>query len=68
MTQDLLIIGIDGGATKVSGWTVERKDDGTFELGDLNVQKNTVNTNIMIRNSSRWISKFSLKRWRMVFI
>lgn len=39
MTEDLLIIGIDGGATKVSGWTAERKEDGTFELGDLNVQK-----------------------------
>lgn len=39
MTQDLLIVGIDGGATKVSGWTAVRKNDGTFELGDLNVQK-----------------------------
>ena len=39
MKNNILIIGIDGGATKVSGWTAVRKEDGTFELGDLNVQK-----------------------------
>ncbi|MDD3806500.1 MAG: hypothetical protein PHE86_00500 [Candidatus Marinimicrobia bacterium] len=39
MRQDLLIIGIDGGATKVSAWTVDQQEDGTFELGNQNVQK-----------------------------
>lgn len=39
MSDKLLIIGIDGGATKVSGWTAVRNDDGTFQLGDMNVQK-----------------------------
>lgn len=39
MKNNILIVGIDGGATKVSGWTAVRKENGTFELGDLNVQK-----------------------------
>ncbi len=39
MKKNILIVGIDGGATKVSGWTAVRKEDGTFALGDLNVQK-----------------------------
>jgi len=37
--NNILIVGIDGGATKVSGWTAVRNDDGTFELGDVNIQK-----------------------------
>lgn len=39
MKNNILIVGIDGGATKVSGWTAVRNDDGTFELGDVNIQK-----------------------------
>lgn len=35
----VLVVGIDGGATKVSGWTTKVNEDGTFELGELNVQK-----------------------------
>ena len=34
-----LLIGIDGGATKVSGWTTVINKDGTFQLGDINVIK-----------------------------
>ncbi len=34
-----LLVGIDGGATKVSGWTTEVKKDKTFMLGDINVVK-----------------------------
>ncbi|MFA6617453.1 MAG: hypothetical protein WCT23_00075 [Candidatus Neomarinimicrobiota bacterium] len=34
-----LLIGIDGGATKVSGWTTVINDDNTFQLGDINVIK-----------------------------
>ena len=34
-----LLIGIDGGATKVSGWTTVINEDNTFELGDINVIK-----------------------------
>ena len=38
--QDILLIGIDGGATKVSGWQViSDKDNGTFELGDSSSSK-----------------------------
>ncbi len=34
-----LLIGIDGGATKVSGWTAVINEDQTFQLGDINVIK-----------------------------
>ncbi len=34
-----LLIGIDGGATKVSGWTTLINEDQTFQLGDINVIK-----------------------------
>jgi len=34
-----LLIGIDGGATKVSGWTTVINEDQTFQLGDINVIK-----------------------------
>jgi hypothetical protein len=33
----VLLVGIDGGATKVSGWTTEINEDKTFNLGDINV-------------------------------
>lgn len=40
MEQDFLLIGIDGGATKVSGWEVIfDKDKEIFNLGKLNGQK-----------------------------
>ncbi|MBW6457668.1 MAG: hypothetical protein K0B52_00750, partial [FCB group bacterium] len=32
-----LLVGIDGGATKISGWTTEINADKTFMLGDINV-------------------------------
>ena len=34
-----LLVGIDGGATKISGWTTEVNKDKTFMLGDINVVK-----------------------------
>ncbi len=34
-----LLIGIDGGASKVSGWTTVINEDNTFNLGELNVVK-----------------------------
>ncbi|MDZ7796397.1 MAG: hypothetical protein U5N56_04855 [Candidatus Marinimicrobia bacterium] len=34
-----LLVGIDGGATKVSGWTTEVNEDKTFIMGDINVIK-----------------------------
>jgi hypothetical protein len=37
--SETLLVGIDGGATKVSGWTTEVKEDKTFVLGDINVIK-----------------------------
>lgn len=38
--KDVLLIGIDGGATKVSGWqVVVNEDNGTFELGNLSSSK-----------------------------
>lgn len=37
--SDVLIVGIDGGATKISGWTTVINDDKTFSLGDINVIK-----------------------------
>lgn len=37
--SEILLIGIDGGATKVSGWTTLINDDNTFQLGDINVIK-----------------------------
>ncbi|MDD3716421.1 MAG: hypothetical protein PHT46_04865 [Candidatus Marinimicrobia bacterium] len=35
----VLLVGIDGGATKISGWTTEVIKDKTFNLGDINVVK-----------------------------
>lgn len=37
--SETLLIGIDGGATKVSGWTTVINEDNTFQLGDINVIK-----------------------------
>lgn len=38
--QDILLIGIDGGATKVSAWQViVNENDGTFKLADLGSSK-----------------------------
>lgn len=34
-----LLVGIDGGATKISGWNAEANPDGTFKLGDINIVK-----------------------------
>ncbi|MEA2077833.1 MAG: hypothetical protein U9O95_07435 [Candidatus Marinimicrobia bacterium] len=34
-----LLIGIDGGATKISGWTTMINEDQTFQLGDINIIK-----------------------------
>jgi len=40
MDENILIIGLDGGATKISAWEVRyNSDDGTFLLGDLNATK-----------------------------
>lgn len=40
MDNDFLLIGIDGGATKVSGWTVVVEEQGrTFSLGKLHAEK-----------------------------
>lgn len=40
MQDDFLLIGIDGGATKVNGWSIEVEDHGTaFSLGAINVIK-----------------------------
>jgi predicted NBD/HSP70 family sugar kinase len=36
----IALIGIDGGASKVSGWTIKVSPEGTrFDLGELNIQK-----------------------------
>ncbi|MDD3095537.1 MAG: hypothetical protein PHD63_04760, partial [Candidatus Marinimicrobia bacterium] len=35
----VLLVGIDGGATKISGWTTEINPDKTFNLGTINVVK-----------------------------
>ena len=38
--KNAILIGIDGGASKLSGWTVEfNQNTGLFRLGNLNVQK-----------------------------
>lgn len=37
--KDTILIGIDGGATKVSGWEIRVDENGLCSLGDLNVQK-----------------------------
>src|SRR6056297_3583701 len=37
--SNILLVGIDGGATKVSGWTTKVNDNGTFELSNLNIKK-----------------------------
>lgn len=38
--KNAILIGIDGGASKISGWTVEfNQNTGLFRLGNLNVQK-----------------------------
>ncbi len=36
--QDILLLGIDGGATKISGWIVDIKGKG-FSLTNINIQK-----------------------------
>lgn len=38
--KNVILLGIDGGATKLSGWTVEfNQNTGLFRLGNLNIQK-----------------------------
>jgi hypothetical protein len=38
--KDMLLIGIDGGATKVSAWQITvNEEDNTFKLGDLGSSK-----------------------------
>lgn len=38
--MSMLIIGLDGGASKISGWEVLRNEiDGTFSIGELNAQQ-----------------------------
>jgi len=38
--KNAILIGIDGGATKLNGWTVEfNQNTGLFRLGNLNIQK-----------------------------
>ncbi len=39
MKTDFVLLGIDGGATKVSGWQVLLNQEGSFSLGSLNAQK-----------------------------
>jgi len=40
MKHDFLLIGIDGGATKVSAWEVKISDSGqSFSLGEMNAEK-----------------------------
>ncbi|MFH1851210.1 MAG: hypothetical protein ABIA75_02595 [Candidatus Neomarinimicrobiota bacterium] len=40
MEQRILLVGLDGGATKLSGWTVNSDStDGSFTLGSTNIQK-----------------------------
>ncbi len=40
MTQQFILIGVDGGATKVSGWTIRiDRENNLFDLGDINIQK-----------------------------
>jgi len=36
--KDVILLGIDGGATKISGWIVDKQKKG-FNLTDINVQK-----------------------------
>ncbi len=36
--QDILLLGIDGGATKISGWIVDTQEKG-FSLTNINIQK-----------------------------
>ncbi len=40
MTEKLLLVGLDGGATKISGWTIDLDiDQFRFSLGSTNIQK-----------------------------
>ncbi|NOZ04166.1 MAG: ROK family protein [FCB group bacterium] len=40
MTQQFILIGIDGGATKVSGWTIRADgENNLFDLGTVHIQK-----------------------------
>ena len=36
--KDVILLGIDGGATKISGWIVDKQKKG-FSLTDINIQK-----------------------------
>ena len=40
MQKDFLLIGIDGGATKVSGWEIKlNEDEKTFTLGGFHEER-----------------------------
>ena len=39
MENYFLLIGIDGGATKVSGWSIVVEDENTFSFGELHAEK-----------------------------
>jgi len=39
MNNNFLLIGIDGGATKVSGWSIVVEGENTFSLGKLHAEK-----------------------------
>jgi len=39
MQSEFLVIGIDGGATKVNAWSIVVESENAFRLGDFNVQK-----------------------------
>ena len=40
MKNDFLLLGIDGGASKVSGWEVKiNESDNTFALGDIQAKR-----------------------------
>ena len=39
MTENFVIIGVDGGATKVSSWVIQREQNGQFALTEIHSER-----------------------------
>ncbi|MCK9244598.1 MAG: hypothetical protein M0P75_04955, partial [Candidatus Marinimicrobia bacterium] len=64
MQNDFLLIGIDGGATKVNGWSVVVEDNGkAFKLGNFNSIKSYSELPGYIRKFQPVDLNLQLKEW-----
>jgi len=64
MQDDFLLIGIDGGATKVNGWSIDFEDNGrAFTLGDINVIKSYREIDGYIENFKPVDLNLQLNEW-----